>query len=297
MNNKPHQPGKVFVAEEENMIGDLKNKFRRADLDNQLKAKFSVSEILGAISLAYYRGKQSTSPLPASFSIEKDPFIEKHLAIIKQKTKDLLIDEHIGKMWGDLSSASIKYFLETGKINGGFREHLCNLMDAWKKYKLDEPASSSIEGQKEEWISIGDYEKLALKKLSDKPVIKMLLNDKKCGSFKDWPSNIHRMIDEAMGATRETRVKLSAPTISKEDERVTRNRNTIYTYYQVEFNYCSAFDGDYMICESIDQITDLLKQVDINLDDPEVKATVEIKGIPMTPAEYETWLKENDTSF
>lgn len=86
------------------------------------------------------------------------------------------------------------------------------------------PASSiPTEVQKEEWISIGEYEKLAIKKLADKPVIQMLLNDKKCGSFKDWPSNIHRMIDEAMGATREVRVKLpsSAPPIShKEDEKV-----------------------------------------------------------------------------
>lgn len=83
----------------------------------------------------------------------QDPFIEKHLAIIKQKTKDALIDHHIGKMWGSLSSASIKYFLETGKVNGGFREHLLNLMDAWKKYKLDE---TPTEEQKEEWISVKD---------------------------------------------------------------------------------------------------------------------------------------------
>lgn len=40
------------------------------------------------------------------------------------KELDVLFKKHIGKMFGSLEAASIKYFLETGTINGSFRFRL-----------------------------------------------------------------------------------------------------------------------------------------------------------------------------
>lgn len=49
---------------------------------------------------------------------ERDPFIEKHLAIIREKSMDSLIHLHIERMWGGLEMASVQNFVETGKVSG-----------------------------------------------------------------------------------------------------------------------------------------------------------------------------------
>lgn len=52
--------------------------------------------------------------------LKDDPFIQKHLAIIKEKMVEANICIHIEKMWGGLEMASVQHFMETGKINGSF---------------------------------------------------------------------------------------------------------------------------------------------------------------------------------
>ncbi len=74
---------------------------------------------------------------------------------------------------------------------------------------------------------------------------------------------------------------------------VERDNDTKYTYYHIDFSNC-CFEGDYTICESLEQVAEVLQYVDIDFDDPEKSATVEIKGVGMTPIEYKEWLKEND---
>ena len=40
-----------------------------------------------------------------------------------------LINKHIGKMWGGLEMASIKHFIETGRINGSFYQRLNDMIN------------------------------------------------------------------------------------------------------------------------------------------------------------------------
>lgn len=57
-----------------------------------------------------------------------DEFIQTHLQNIMDKTADIFIDMEIGGMFGSLETASVEYFLKTGKINGAFRDRLKKMM-------------------------------------------------------------------------------------------------------------------------------------------------------------------------
>ena len=57
---------------------------------------------------------------------------------------------------------------------------------------------------KQQWISLSEYEQKVYEQLGDKPVIKMLKEQEI--PFENWGANIHRMVDQGMGAVRETRV-------------------------------------------------------------------------------------------
>lgn len=50
---------------------------------------------------------------------------------------DALISKHIEKMWGSLEMASVEYFMNTGKINGGFRLRLISLC-LFYKWAIDD---------------------------------------------------------------------------------------------------------------------------------------------------------------
>lgn len=56
------------------------------------------------------------------------------------KTKDELIDYHIGRMFGSAESASIKYFLETGIINSSFKIHIDRMLDEYAELRSKEVA-------------------------------------------------------------------------------------------------------------------------------------------------------------
>jgi len=79
--------------------------------------------------------------------MEKDDFIERQLQRIKEKSKDFLIHEHIEKMWGGLEMASIEYFMQTGRINGSFRNRLIDLIEAAQRYKMNFAQSPKEEKQ------------------------------------------------------------------------------------------------------------------------------------------------------
>lgn len=67
---------------------------------------------------------------------------------------------------------------------------------------------------------------------------------------------------------------------------------TKYTYFKIEFEDTSL-DYDYTIVENIDDVTDYLRAVEIDLDDDERKAKAIITGVAMTQAEFSQWFKEN----
>lgn len=57
-----------------------------------------------------------------------DEFIQKHLAIIKDKSADAAIKLEIGGMFGGLGMASVQHFIETGTVNGELHQRIKKLM-------------------------------------------------------------------------------------------------------------------------------------------------------------------------
>lgn len=79
---------------------------------------------------------------------KRDPFIEKHLAIIKEKMVDSNIELHIKRNLEYLRP-SIKYFLESGSVSGEFYlslKKLSHCLEAWHK---QHPATP-VEGVEED---------------------------------------------------------------------------------------------------------------------------------------------------
>ncbi len=74
-------------------------------------------------------------------------------------------------------------------------------------------------------------------------------------------------------------------------EEATRSIDTLYTYFQVEIKD-SSLEWDITICETLDEVRDILQLVEIDLDDEERKTEVVITGIPMTKGAYNDWRKE-----
>lgn len=52
-------------------------------------------------------------------------------------------------------------------------------------------------------------------------------------------------------------------------------------------------DWDTTICESLDDVRDMLQFLDVYLDDDTIQAKVTIKGIGMTAAAFDQWKEEN----
>lgn len=72
-------------------------------------------------------------------------------------------------------------------------------------------------------------------------------------------------------------------------------KETIYTYFYVEFQNCTAGDGDFIVVPEIDEIIDLLRQAECDLDDPEFEEgrqpQVIIKGIGLTNRQFADYLE------
>ena len=74
-----------------------------------------------------------------------------------------------------------------------------------------------------------------------------------------------------------------------------RDKDTLYTYYQVDLE-SFPLDWDYTICESLDEVRDLLEYLDSYLDDSEGEGKVIIQGIGMTAGAYEEF-KESGIKY
>lgn len=70
-------------------------------------------------------------------------------------------------------------------------------------------------------------------------------------------------------------------------------KEELYTYFKVEFKDCASVDYNYTICASFGEVKDYLESVEIDLDDPERKASVTITGIGMTEKQYDNWIGKN----
>lgn len=76
-------------------------------------------------------------------AIEGDEFIQKHLSIIKEKTLESHIQLKLEHLHRPPLSSSVKYFLETGTINGNFLLALKSLFDNIPKILW---ATSTVQG-------------------------------------------------------------------------------------------------------------------------------------------------------
>ncbi len=77
-----------------------------------------------------------------------------------------------------------------------------------------------------------------------------------------------------------------------------RNTDTKYTYYQVDLENINE-EWDYTICETLEEVYQILTAMDIHLDDDSPTATGEqirvvVTGVGMTPKEYKEWKADND---
>lgn len=67
---------------------------------------------------------------------------------------------------------------------------------------------------------------------------------------------------------------------------------TLYTYYQLDLENMPV-DWDTTICQSLDGVMDVLRYLDIHLDDDTIEAKVTIRGIGMTKEAYAKWVEES----
>ena len=76
---------------------------------------------------------------------------------------------------------------------------------------------------------------------------------------------------------------------SKDEKQPTK-----YLYYQLDLENMPV-DWDTTICESLDEVRDVLQYLDIHLDDDTIEAKITIRGIGMTEEAYLAWKKEHIT--
>ncbi len=72
-----------------------------------------------------------------------------------------------------------------------------------------------------------------------------------------------------------------------------KEEETKYTFYRVDFNDCSL-EYDYTICQTLEDVLEVLKSIDIDLDDDgeDRSPSATITGIGMTEKEWDEWVKE-----
>lgn len=88
--------------------------------------------------------------------------------------------------------------------------------------------------------------------------------------------------------------KKQLTTHQRHGDEANRDPDTLYTYYQLELKNMGE-DWDITICETMEEVYNSLKYLDIHFDDdtelPEgVQRQVVITGIPMTPLAFKAWI-------
>jgi hypothetical protein len=66
---------------------------------------------------------------------------------------------------------------------------------------------------------------------------------------------------------------------------------TLYTYYQIDLEGMSV-DWNTTICESLDDVRDVIQFLYTHFDDPECNGRAIITGIGMTREAYAKWKEE-----
>lgn len=85
----------------------------------------------------------------------------------------------------------------------------------------------------------------------------------------------------------------SLPETEQEPQPTARREDVLYTYFRIDFEDM-PIEGDYTICQSIEEIREQLEAVDIHLDEPDLQAKVIITGVGMTIAEFSLWDKTGE---
>ena len=81
-------------------------------------------------------------------------------------------------------------------------------------------------------------------------------------------------------------------------DKLDKEAATLYTYYQLDLENMPV-EWDYTICETLEDVLQQLKALDIHLDDDTPThngkpRSVTITGIPMTPSAYKEFIEEAD---
>jgi hypothetical protein len=82
----------------------------------------------------------------------------------------------------------------------------------------------------------------------------------------------------------------------EQDEEVQRDNSSFYTYFRIDFEDWGE-DFDFTICETLDEVREMLQLAEIHLDEPDRHTKVIVTGIPLTPPQYEKFKKGEETNF
>jgi rRNA maturation protein Nop10 len=79
-------------------------------------------------------------------------------------------------------------------------------------------------------------------------------------------------------------------------EDVQRDNSSFYTYFRIDFEDWGE-DFDFTICETLDEVREMLQLAEIHLDEPDRHTKVIVTGLPMTPPQYEKFKKGEEWNF
>lgn len=71
-----------------------------------------------------------------------------------------------------------------------------------------------------------------------------------------------------------------------------RKNGTLYTYFLVNYEDWPE-DYDYILCEDLEDVCQVLQYAEIHLDDPTLKTKVIVSGVGLTPEEYRKWRSDD----
>lgn len=89
------------------------------------------------------------------------------------------------------------------------------------------------------------------------------------------------------------------PLANNADEEVQRDPAALYTYYMVDYQGCTDALGEFVLCETLEQVADAIRMADVDLDGPSGSAMVAVRGVGLTPIQYAQYLidKEDPTEL
>ncbi len=136
-----------------------------------------------------------------------------------------------------------------------------------------------------------------------------MIKQREIAQYERWPANsfdeaksFHNMrMEFGLGFERGWKASQSIHPYKEEvdkelDEDVQRDNSSFYTYFRIEFEDWGE-DFDFTICETLDEVREMLQLAEIHLDDPDKHTKVIVTGIPMTPPQYDKFKKGEELNF